>query len=786
MKIVIPLLALFALCTTPGLAAEKTYLIDGNDRDGTRRITPLDDGGFVLTGWTNGNADKKDGEGWLVRVDKKGKIRWQQRFPNQLTTGRGSQASGHAVDSDGTIIMALEEYRSKGPYRPDGSNGRGTLMRFSADGKLLHKKVMGSSGINVLDIIKPVGDGTYLIAGETTSPIQKGYDGWIFKTDADFNVIWDTKVGGFGAERFNDVLFTDDGGFLAAGRTTTDEGGFRAWIVKLDSNGKVQWQKRYREDQYENTIREILPVKDGGWVFTGFTKNHPSDPDTRNAWIARIDTQGELLWDKAIGGAGSDVTYVMTQTNDGTYLAAGSTQNQTGGTRDAYVIAFDASGKVLWERTFGKPETNEVIRGITPYKKSGFVLSGNYQDPRTGQQDSMLIKVDKVKTKAKKAAAPKADNTFLIGAEGRDGVRRNTPLDDGGFVLSGWTEAGASRKEGKAWIVRIDKKGKIVWKNVHPNELGNNRGSHMGAHTLDVDGNLVYNLEEFRSKNGKPPGITGRSTLHRATLDGKILHKKIMGGAGTDIIDIMIPQGDGTIVMGGETTSPDGKSYSGWIFKVDKDFNVIWDRKLGGLGYERFNGLIQTADGGFLAVGRTSGRLGRYRGKLWRLDAEGNVIWEQRYREDEYYASSFREGIELDDGSFIFNGWVFNEESNSEDPRNMIIGRVTAGGTLMWAKTLGGPGDDISFGLIQTDDGTILAAGQEQSSIRDNADAWVVAFDKNGDILWQKRHGYKDTHDVIRGLTAYKKNGYMLTGNAENKKTGEHDALLVVVEDINK
>ena len=498
-----------------------------------------------------------------------------------------------------------------------------------------------------------------------------------------------------------------------------------------------------------------------------------------------MDANGNLLWDKALGSIGPDVAYVIAQANNGVYMAAGSTKANKDAHYDAWVVGFNSEGRILWERTHGKPDTDEVIRGIIPYKKSGYVLSGNYHDPSNGQQDSILIKVDSVKPDLLKPpkGSKNAEKTFLIGAEGRDGVRRNTPLPDGGFILSGWTEAGATRKEGKAWIIRVDKKGQIIWKNVHPNVLGNNRGSHIGAHTLDVEGNLVYTLEEFRSKNGKPPGITGRSTLHRATLDGKILHKKIISGAGTDIIDIMIPQGDGTIVMGGETTSPDGKSYSGWIFKVDEDFNVIWDRKLGGLGYERFNGLIQTADGGFLAVGRTSGRLGRYRGKLWRFDSAGNLIWEKRYREDKYYASSLREAVELKDGAgFLFTGWVINDDK--ENPRDIWIARTTVGGTLMWETTLGGPGDDIAFGLIEAGDGTFLSAGQGQANNQSNSDALVVAFNINGNILWQKHHGSTHSNEIIRGLTPYKKNGYMLTGNAENTETGEHDALLIVVDDI--
>lgn len=387
------LLLCTALASGSISAAETQLLIDGNDKDGTRHVTPLADGGYVLTGWTNGNATKKDAEGWLVKVNAKGDIVWQQRFANQLKTKRGAQTSTHVVDKDGSIIMALEEYRNKGPYLATGSNGRATLKRFSAGGKLLQEKVMGGSGINVIDIIIPMADGSYLMAGETTSPIQKGYDGWIFKTDNNFNVLWDTKVGGFGVERFNSVMLTPDGGFLAAGRTTSDHGDFRAWLVKLDSNGKVQWQKRYRDEHYANTIRQILPTSNGNWVFTGFIKNQPNDPDPRNLWIGAVDEQGNLLWDKALGGAGADVAYVLTQAKDGTYVAAGSTQQKKGDTYDAYIVGFNANGKVLYERKHGQPEANEIVRGITPYGQSGYVLSGNYEVPATGQQDAWLLKV---------------------------------------------------------------------------------------------------------------------------------------------------------------------------------------------------------------------------------------------------------------------------------------------------------------------------------------------------------------------------------------------------------
>ena len=373
---------------------EQRILIDGKDRDGTRHVTPLADGGYVLTGWINGNATKKDGEGWLVRVDQQGKVIWQKRFANQLKTKRGAQTSTHVVDRDGSIIMALEEYRSKGAYLATGSNGRATLKRFSADGELLHEKVMGGSGINVIDIVIPLANGNYLMAGETTSPIQKGYDGWIFETDRQFNVIWDTKVGGFGVERFNGVIQTPDGGYLAAGRTTNDIGDFRAWLVKLNGKGKVEWQQRYRHEHYANTIRQVLPTKNGGWVFAGFIKNEPQDPDPRNLWIGAVDSDGKLLWDKALGGGGADVAYVLTQANDGTFVAAGSTQKVNSKTYDAYIVGFNADGKVLYERSHGEADASEIVRGITPYKANGYVLSGNYEVKATGQQDAWLLKVE--------------------------------------------------------------------------------------------------------------------------------------------------------------------------------------------------------------------------------------------------------------------------------------------------------------------------------------------------------------------------------------------------------
>lgn len=380
-------------------AQERTYKIDGlqSKHDGSRGIVPIGKGEFIISGWTNGAPAnyKEDCNGWLFRINDQGQVKWQVNLKNNLGTGRGAQISGHVLDTDGTILLGFEEFRSKGWGKPSGQTGRASLNRYTLDGKLLKQKFIGGAGTDVIDIIRPMADGTYVLAGETTSPIGKSYNGWLLKVDKDFNILWNKTFGGFGYERFNEMIPTQDGGFLAMGRTIGKHGQYKGWAIKVDKDGNQVWEKVINDKIYASTVRSMVATKDGGFVFAGFTHTKESKDTSRSAWIGKISATGKLLWDKELGGDYEDVAYDMTQLNDGNFAAAGRTM-VNGKHFDAWVIGFSQDGKVLWKKQHGDAQHSETIRNIIAYKK-GYMLSGRTLNLKKNVQDSYILFVDQAK-----------------------------------------------------------------------------------------------------------------------------------------------------------------------------------------------------------------------------------------------------------------------------------------------------------------------------------------------------------------------------------------------------
>jgi len=75
------------------------------------------------------------------------------------------------------------------------------------------------------------------------------------------------------------------------------------------------------------------------------------------------------------------------------------------------------------------------------------------------------------------------------------------------------------------------------------------------------------------------------------------------------------------------------------------------------------------------------------------------------------------------------------------------IVKMTSGGDTVWAKPLGGSGDDFLYGLTPTNDGGVIAAGFTSSSdgaIHHNYgsyDYWLIRLSSQGDTLWSKTYG---------------------------------------------
>jgi hypothetical protein len=192
------------------------------------------------------------------------------------------------------------------------------------------------------------------------------------------------------------VLPTSDNGFLLlgwsqshAGLYTGGYGGTDGWLFKLDSNLNIQWEHNYGGSGVDAPIRM---VRIGNYYyFSGitnsnnhdFTGENHKDSTGRNSddfGVWKVDTMGNVIWAKSIGGSGMEETYDVQKDWDGNVLVGGSAESNDGdvsvsyGNGDGYFFKLGAdSGNLMWAKTFGGTKS-DAIKRILPMPDHGYVL----------------------------------------------------------------------------------------------------------------------------------------------------------------------------------------------------------------------------------------------------------------------------------------------------------------------------------------------------------------------------------------------------------------------------
>ncbi|MBL0050609.1 MAG: hypothetical protein IPP29_03335 [Bacteroidetes bacterium] len=203
------------------------------------------------------------------------------------------------------------------------------------------KKHRGDAG-DALFCIMQTEDNGFLLAGGSNSGI--GYDKsqpewglgdyWIIKTDSLGSILWDKDYGGTHTDWLQKVVNTSDKGFLIGGtslsgvggnKTQPSWGGYDIWLVKIDSIGNKIWDKRIG-GVVDDKLRDMVATPDGGFILVANSTSGVSGDKTAadfglsDYWVIKIDSLGNILWNKTYGGNLRDDVYSITKTNDNAYI----------------------------------------------------------------------------------------------------------------------------------------------------------------------------------------------------------------------------------------------------------------------------------------------------------------------------------------------------------------------------------------------------------------------------------------------------------------------------------
>lgn len=352
-------------------------------------LRPAVGGGYLLGGWNDpvaGGDRSQPSRGnedyWVMKVDATGHKQWDQTL--------GGAGVDYLQDlqptADGGCIAGGSSASGVSGDKTQASRGSNDywVVKLDAQGTTQWERSFGGTGNDVLWSLQATADGGYLLAGTSDSPVsgdKTGYidnagDYWLVKLDAQGRKQWDRTIGAQGYEWLRVVRQTPDGGYLVGGesssgvsgdKTQPGQGQLDYWLVKLDAQGRKQWDQTYggRSDEF---VAAIQPTPDGGYLIGGTSesdasgdKSAPYYGNSGDYWLVKLDARGRKQWDRTIGGTGYDQLTDVQLTPNGHYILVGFSgsgisgdhSEANRGREDAWVVQVDAQGNVEWDRSFG-------------------------------------------------------------------------------------------------------------------------------------------------------------------------------------------------------------------------------------------------------------------------------------------------------------------------------------------------------------------------------------------------------------------------------------------------
>jgi hypothetical protein len=253
---------------------------------------------------------------------------------------------------------------------------------------------------------------------------------------------------------------------------------------------------------------------------------------------------------------------------------------------------------------------------------------------------------------------------------------------------------------------------------------------------------------------------------------------KAIGGKNDDGGFSLIQTSDGGYAIAGFTASFGAGNGDVYVVKLDANGNLQWTKTIGGKKEDVGISLIQTSDGGYAIAGYTSsfgaGELDVY---LVKLDANGNLQWTKTIggKKEDVGISL----IQTSDGGYAITGAT---KSFGTGGVNVYLVKLDAQGNLQWTKTIGGPGNEAGYSLIQTSDGGYAITGSTTSFGAGEWDFYVVKLNANGKPQWTKTIGAKNENLIRSSIIQTSDGSYVIAGTTRSCGAGERDVYVVKLD----
>lgn len=366
---------------SPQILFTKTF--GGNLNESAQSICTTSDGGYIVLGYTqsmDGDITDKNTtvfDFYLLKFASNDELQWTK------TLGGSANDKGYKIIQtlDNNFTVAGFTSSSDGDISENFGSNDIWVAKLDNSGNVLWEKSHGFEGNDQGFSLIQTSNGGYFIGGvldvsasngegnDRSASRHAGGDYWGIQLDSDGEKIWRRYFGGSFTDTTYDVIETDDNGFLLIGSSDSEDvdisgnkGEYDFWIVRLNNDGELLWEKSYGGAQIDEA-RSAIKTSDGNYVILGDSRSTDQDVSNSNGaadfWLIKISDNGDMIWEKSYGGSSFDAGRHVSASSDNGFILVGSSRSLDGnltenkGQNDMWLVKIDQIGNLQWQKSVG-------------------------------------------------------------------------------------------------------------------------------------------------------------------------------------------------------------------------------------------------------------------------------------------------------------------------------------------------------------------------------------------------------------------------------------------------
>ncbi len=405
-------------------------------------------------------------------------IEWQKSFG-----GSGgefiSNPSLQQTDDGGYIVAGVSD-SNDGDVSGNHGGPDYWVVKLTSIGSIEWQKSLGGSDYDYAKSIQQTNDGGYIVVGQCysndgdVSGNHGGVDFWLVKLTNIGTIEWQKSLGGTDNEVAECIQQTNDGGYIVAGYSASNNGdvsgnhGFTDyWVVKLNSIGAIEWQKSLGGTNFDSA-NSIHQTTDGGYIVAGQARsingNVSGNHGNGDYWVVKLSSLGTIEWQKSLGGSDDDYAKSIQQTIDGGYIVAGYTKSIDGdvvgsiieGQDDYWVVKLSSIGTIEWQKLLGG--TGSSVITIQQINTGGYIVGGSSESNNGvvsgnhGGVDYWVAKLSSIGT---------IEWQKSLGGTGNEIAFSTKQTNDGGYIVAGYSDSNdgdvsGNHGGGDFWVVKLN------------------------------------------------------------------------------------------------------------------------------------------------------------------------------------------------------------------------------------------------------------------------------------------------------------------------------------------